>query len=284
MPEASIILLTKNGLPTLEQTLSAIFAQKTDRSFEVIAIDSGSTDGTLELLARYPIRVEQILPSEFNFGGTRALGYDLAAGRILIALSQDAVPANDQWLDRLVAPFDDPTVAAAKGVRALPPSGPLFYWDRIGRFYFTRSNSRWRVRYGLVFSNVNSAIRKEVWAENRIGRVEMQEDKFLQKMWTERRYRIVAARGAKVFHAHHYDLRSLAARSENEGLGQRLCGQKYSLVDACLDALNLENWGWWVKGCLKGEISKPAEVLFPLVRPFFIWKGNRFTKKYVISS
>jgi rhamnosyltransferase len=78
-------------------------------------------------LTRYPIRAEQIPPSEFNFGATRALGYDIAQGQILIALSQDAVPAENRWLDRITAPFDDPTVAAVKGGEYLPP---LLYVER----------------------------------------------------------------------------------------------------------------------------------------------------------
>lgn len=281
MPEISIILLTKDGLPLLERTLSAIFTQKTDRPFEVIAIDSGSTDGTLELLARYPIRLEKIPPSEFNFGATRGMGYDIAQGQILVALSQDAVPADDQWLERLAAPFADPAVAAVKGGEYLLPGVRPFYWSRIGRFYFTRSAARWRARYGFILSNANSAIRKKVWEQNRIGRVEVQEDKFLQKMWTERHLVIIMEPDARVYHSHSYNLPSLARRSENDGLGQRVCGQWYSFVDACLDALNLENWRWWLKGCLKGEISTLAEISFPIVRPFFTWKGNRFTKKYV---
>jgi glycosyltransferase involved in cell wall biosynthesis len=283
MVQASIILLTKNGLPLLEESLSAIFAQKSDRSFEVLAIDSGSSDGTLELLKRYPIRVEQIPAAEFNFGATRGMGYDLAQGQILVALSQDAVPADDRWLDKLVAPFDDPTVAAVRGGQALPPSGGFFYWERAGRFYFTRPSVRWRARYGFGFSNVNSAIRKEVWEQNRIERAEMAEDRLLQKMWAERHLKIVLALDATVYHSHHYHLQSLALRSENEGLGLRLCGQEYSLIDACFDAMNLDIWRWWVKGCLKREISAPAEILFPIVRPLFMWKGNRFTERYVNS-
>ena len=61
MVEVSILLLTKNGCGDLGRLLPAVFHQAFDRSFEVIAIDSGSTDGTLDLLGAFPVRIEQIL-------------------------------------------------------------------------------------------------------------------------------------------------------------------------------------------------------------------------------
>lgn len=284
MPRISIILLTKNGRPTLERTLASIFAQRTDQSFEVLAIDSGSADGTLELLAQHPIRIVCIPPAEFNFGRTRGMGYDMAEGDILVNLSQDAVPADDHWLEKLTAPFRDPTIAAVAGAQALPKGDRYFYWERSGRFYQNRSRDKWRALYGFSFSNANSAIRKQVWQNNKYGSIETHEDRFMQKMWTERHFRIVRAANAKVLHAHKYDLRSLAMRSENDGLGQKLCGQQYSLTDAFLDMLRPELWQFWISGCLTREIRTPAEFLFPLVRPLFLWKGNKFAKEYAVRS
>ncbi len=284
MFDVSIVLLTKNGLPVLAQTLAAIFAQKTSRTFEVVAVDSGSTDGTLELLARCPVRVKQIPPEEFNFGATRGLAYDLAQGELLLTLSQDAVPADAHWLEKMAKPFADPTVAAVRGGQTAPPGGVPFYWERVGRFYFLRSTARWKARYGLTFSNVNAALRKSIWTENRTGPVEMCEDKFLQKLWAARNLKFITALDAQVYHAHAYDLGGLIRRSENEGLGDRLCGATYSLWDACCDTLDAENWRLWVRGGLRGEIRTRAEILFPLVRPFFMWKGNRLNQKYVHGS
>ncbi len=281
MPDVSIILLTKNGLPKLEQTLAAIFAQKTARSFQVLAIDSGSVDGTLELLSRYPICIKQIQPAEFNFGATRALGYDLARGQILLTLSQDAVPADEHWLEKLTAPFDDPQVAAVTGGVRRPPHERIFYWQGINQFYFIRSSRRWKARYGFGFSNVNSAIRRDIWVKHRIGAAEVNEDKVLQKIWTARNLKIVRAPQAAVFHTHDYDLRSLMQRCENEGLGQRLVGLNYSFTDALADMLNLRLWKLMLKALWSREITTPAEMLFPLIRPSFTWKGNHFNKKYV---
>ncbi|MGE5140482.1 MAG: glycosyltransferase family 2 protein [Rudaea sp.] len=280
MPDLSIILLTKNGMPLLEQTLKQIYAQEIDRSFEVIAVDSGSTDGTLELLAKYPVRLIRIPPQQFNFGATRAMAYDLAEGEFCITLSQDAVPADPSWLAEMVAPFSDPSVAAVRGEQKLGPGSHYFYWARIGRYYVTRSAVRWRARYGFTFSNVNSAIRKSTWDQNRIGPAEMSEDKFLQKVWVDRGIRFVRATKAVVYHGHNFNLKTLIRRSENEGLGNRLSGQTYSLWDALMDTLDIQNWIAFWRGLVTRQITTEAEFLSPFIRPFLIWKGNRFNQKY----
>jgi len=123
MIDVSIILLTKNGIRYLERVLKAIFAQQTSRRFELIAIDSGSSDGTLELLRRFPVSLHEITPESFNHGETRNFGASLARGEYLIFLSQDAEPANDRWLDQLVAPLEEKEEVAGAYPGFLPRRG-----------------------------------------------------------------------------------------------------------------------------------------------------------------
>ncbi len=98
--------------PTLEEVLEGVFSQKGVEAFEVVAVDSGSTDNSREILNRYPVRVEEIPPATFNHGETRNLGARLSQGTYLVYLTQDAVPGDDEWLARLVEPLrEDPLVA-----------------------------------------------------------------------------------------------------------------------------------------------------------------------------
>jgi len=119
-PNVTIIILTKNGEGYLNEVLARVFAQKIDYPFEVIAIDSGSTDATLSKLARYPIRVERIPAEQFNHGETRNLGAQIARGEFIVFLTQDATPANDQWLQHLITPMQTDTCIAAVCSRQLP--------------------------------------------------------------------------------------------------------------------------------------------------------------------
>jgi glycosyltransferase involved in cell wall biosynthesis len=100
-------------------------AQEVPWPFEVIVIDSASTDGTWELVKSLAVKPICIQPNEFNHGQTRNLGAHQAKGRFLVFLVQDAVPVNDTWLERLVTAAEYPGVAGSYG-RELPwPSDNL---------------------------------------------------------------------------------------------------------------------------------------------------------------
>jgi len=102
-PDISIIMPVKNGGPRLERVLSAVFSQKTAHTFEVVTIDSGSTDESLAILAKFPVRLVQIPPEEFSHSKTRNLGAARAAATAYyVFLNQDAVPTDDAWLENLV--------------------------------------------------------------------------------------------------------------------------------------------------------------------------------------
>ena len=86
-------------------------SQRLDRPFEILIIDSGSTDGTIEFLRRQPVRLIEIPNAEFNHGLTRAVGIRESRGEIVVMTVQDAWPADDQWMQRLVSGFADNAVA-----------------------------------------------------------------------------------------------------------------------------------------------------------------------------
>jgi rhamnosyltransferase len=113
-PLVSIVLLTWNGGRDLRELVGAIARQRVDFAFEVVAVDSGSTDGTAEWLEQSAgvARVVRIAPDQFNHGTTRNLGIEQSRGALVVLIVQDAVPASDDWLARLVAPLrHDPRVA-----------------------------------------------------------------------------------------------------------------------------------------------------------------------------
>ena len=104
-PLVSIVLLTRNGAGTLPATLAAIAGQRTDFSFEVVAVDSGSTDGTPALIEPLARELVRIGPGSFNHGLTRNLAIQHARGELVVLLVQDALPSSDDWLARLTAPL-----------------------------------------------------------------------------------------------------------------------------------------------------------------------------------
>ncbi|MFA4888689.1 MAG: glycosyltransferase [Candidatus Omnitrophota bacterium] len=103
--KVSLIILTKNEAQVIAQTLESVFCQKTQFDFEVIVIDSGSQDGTQEIIGRYPVKLVNIAPEEFGHGKTRNLGARLAQGEYVVFLNADATPLNNVWLQCLLKDF-----------------------------------------------------------------------------------------------------------------------------------------------------------------------------------
>lgn len=284
----SVVIPSRRGGPLLTKIVEAIHGNRRGQVAEILLVDSGSDASHLEQLKRAGASIHQIAADSFDHGLTRDRGARQVGGEILVFLNQDALPAGDDWIDELTAPFFGPDAPAAVqgGIREFPRERAAllglrrFFWDSCGpRFYFTSESERWITRYGGIgFSTVNCAIARWAWEAEPFGRAAILEDKIWQKRATERGWTIAAAPGAAVWHTHDYDLRGLLRRCASEGYGWRLVGEKYSLLRAASDLLQAP-WREWRRGWRSGEMATPAERLFPLVRPLALWWGNRWATR-----
>src|SRR6187401_1298944 len=93
----SIVIPTRNAGSSLEHLLAAIASEEGEFEKEVVAIDSGSTDGTLERLRQSGASVLSA-SGTFNHGGTRNLALARAGGEFAVLLVQDALPLSRGWL------------------------------------------------------------------------------------------------------------------------------------------------------------------------------------------
>lgn len=178
-PLVSIVVPTFNGAATLPDLLAAVRAQRADFTFELIAVDSGSTDGTIRLLEGAADQVLRIAPGTFNHGATR--NHAIAAGRgaFVALLVQDAVPSAPEWLARLVAPMRADPGLAGTYARQVPRAGAsaltrhyLERWAASGKDPREAAISGEAELQSLpplerylrcVFDNVSSAVRRSVW-------------------------------------------------------------------------------------------------------------------------
>ncbi|MBF0217282.1 MAG: glycosyltransferase family 2 protein [Candidatus Omnitrophica bacterium] len=281
-PLVSIVILTKDGGETLKESVKMIFKQETRFTYELIAVDSGSTDGTVEFLKSSQARVIEIEPREFRFGPTRDLGFSKANGECVVTISQDVVPADRGWLEKIAAPILCKEADVVQGVEEYPRDKDVFYWIRTGSFCFTSERDEFRKKYGEIgFSCTNIAIRRSVWDKTRFGDAPMSEDQGLQKKIYSSGYRIIKEKKALVYHGHMYDLKGLMKRCENEGFGWKYLGEKYSVKKIVKD-LTTKRWiyGELIRGIAQGKIRNMAELLFVFIRPLAIYKGNRFNDRY----
>jgi len=221
----SVVLPVKDGGADLVRCLEAIGEQRIDAEVEVVVVDSGSRDGSVETARRLGARVHEIDPAEFGHGRTRNLGASLARGETLVFTSQDAYAADAGWLAALVAALGGDDVAGAYGRQlphadATPPEryfldflyGPrerVQAWTGPGEPTFEQT----------LFSNVNGAMPRAVWSEFPFA------DDLIMSEDQEWSRRVLLAGGSlayeprgAVFHSHAYTVASAFRRFFDSGV------------------------------------------------------------------
>lgn len=130
----SVIIPVKNGEATLEKCLAGIYSQSIADQVEVIILDSGSTDASVTICSKFPVRIIPVEPSTFNHGLTRNFGAAVSNGDYLYFTVQDARIAEKDMLHNMRAHFSDTAVQAVVGMQAIPSDpdkNPAVWFNRI---------------------------------------------------------------------------------------------------------------------------------------------------------
>lgn len=236
-PLVSIIIPLKNGLPVFKKTLLKIFEQDFDDRFELIIIDSGSSDGSVDFVKEMQrqnnsICLIEIPPQNFGHGKTRNLGATIAKGEFLVFITQDAIPANEYWLVNLIKPFyENPEIAGVFGRHLAHHDANIFLKnDLINHFSYYESHPLAKIedfklykndenyRFSLYFySDNNSCMKKSIWKKIPYPDVDFAEDQLWAKLILEAGYAKFYSHDAIVFHSHNYSIIETFQRSFDEG-------------------------------------------------------------------
>jgi rhamnosyltransferase len=155
-PSASVIVRARDKEDTIEATLSALRSQTV--AAEIVVVDSGSRDRTVEIARRWCDRLIEIPPERFTFGRALNLGAEAASGEIHFSVSAHVCPAERDWMERSLRYYEQERVAATAGVRELPdgsPMGEVLYMDA----------SYAHAHPGWGFANHASSWRASVWSD-----------------------------------------------------------------------------------------------------------------------
>lgn len=249
---ASVLIPVKNGGTLLGDVLDAVLAQEAPWPFEVIVMDSGSTDDSVELARQRGVRVETIPSAEFGHGRTRNRLASMAAGDFLVYITQDAIPASTHWLLNLVQGCDiGPEVAGAFGphrahihARHVTHCELAQHFSGFGeKLSVVRLEDRIRFendpgyrQWLHFFSNNNSCLRRSVWEVLPFPDVAFAEDQTWALQAIEAGYGKAFVPDAVVYHSHDFGIWETLQRNFDESRSfQRYFG--YRLQNSVLRAV-----------------------------------------------
>jgi rhamnosyltransferase len=227
----TVAIPVRDGGGLLAGTLAALERQSVEH--ELLVCDSGSRDGSVDVVRSHGARVLEIEPSRFSHGGTRNLLMREAHGEHVALLTQDAEPADERWLERLLGGFElgedvgivygpyRPRADASAAVRielerwfrSLSPDGTpqverqLPVAELIGRRGF--------------FTDANACIACAAWERVPFREVAYAEDRLLAIDMLRAGYGKAFVPAAAVLHSHEYSSLQQLRRSFDEGRGLR---------------------------------------------------------------
>jgi glycosyltransferase involved in cell wall biosynthesis len=211
-----------NGARYLDEVLSAVRAQERPEGgeLEILVIDSGSSDGSVEIAQRHGARVHEISQSEFSHGGTRNLAMSIARGDHVAFITQDATPAHKRWLASLLAGFEkaedvalvfgphEPRPDASHMIKcemerhfALWPDGDVQRLDRSPPGLVDYRAYPGKISF---FSDVNGCVARWAWEKIPYREVPYAEDQLLGREMIEAGFAKVYVADAAVLHSHDY--------------------------------------------------------------------------------
>jgi len=225
MPETSIIIRTYNEEKNIGNLLRAI--EKQDyKDYEIIIVDSESTDRTVEIAEKFSVKIIKIKSRDFTFGYALNVGCRASSGKYLVFVSAHVIPIDNQWLSNILVPFDNKKIAMVYG-RQMGNAESKFS----ERMDFKRIFGTLPLNFEVILSyanNANSVIRKILWEkrffdEHLFGL----EDIDWAKGMIEEGYLIHYEPKASIYHIHEEEWHQVFNRYRREAIAAIRIGLKY---------------------------------------------------------
>jgi rhamnosyltransferase len=285
----SIVIPVKNGDCWLDKLFQKLLKQTLVDQTEIIVIDSGSTDNSLEIIKRYPVKLIQIPSAEFNHGETRNVGVREAVGKYIVMTVQDALPVSDLWLQFFLDGFFNNNVVAVCGQQVVPhdkDKNPVTWFRPINKpaiisYHFSNSQefeqlTPERKKQVCGWDNVTACYRKDILFQIPFRKISFAEDMQWAKDAIISGYTLVYNGFAQVHHYHQMNKEFAFKRNLTELYYRyKILGyvppsarlsikQHLSIIRILLreDITLKEKWKWWVYNLNDFHQSKKAFHVF----------------------
>lgn len=157
----SLIVRCHNEEAHIGRLLTGVL-QQTRVPDEIVVVDSGSTDATLAIASAFPTTIVRIPPREFSFGRALNIGLRRSTGEIAVIASAHVYPLYDTWIERLIGPFADESVALTYGRQQTPSHGRFSEQRLLSRWFPSTSVAR---QHDPFCNNANASIRRSLWEQ-----------------------------------------------------------------------------------------------------------------------
>jgi rhamnosyltransferase len=268
-PLATLIVRTYNEAKHLGNLLESVAVQQvaSGRPIDVIVVDSGSQDGTDAIALEHGANLLRIAKQDFSYGRALNLGCAAAESEFLVVISGHCLPVNENWLDELLRPFSDPTVAMTYG-RQVGDNTTKFSEARVYEKYYPEKRSS----QGPAFcNNANAAVRRSIWRRFRYDEdLTGLEDIELGRRVGSAGFRIEYAPRAVVRHIHDETWPQVRRRYEREAIALRHIHPEMHLT------------AWEAATCFTSAVWKDFQVLLRTTLPIntlgeiILYRFNQF--------
>jgi rhamnosyltransferase len=217
-PETSIVIRTLNEGKNLEKVFQGIHNQNY-KDWEIVLVDSGSTDRTLDLAKQYGARIFHIPSKEFTFGRSLNQGCSEALGEYLVFVSGHVWPVTNNWLRNLVEPFQELSVAMVYGRQRGTDDSRLSELHDLQRQFGSVTQILVDEPKG---NNGNAAIRKSLWLNQPFDEsLPGLEDVDWARKAERNGHRVYYAADASVYHLHEETLKQVYRRHLREAVASK---------------------------------------------------------------
>jgi len=208
MKVVSIIIRAKNEGKYLQKLLKKIKDQKGDFKIEVILVDSGSTDNTLEIAKEEGCKIIRIKPEEFTWGRALNIGIENSKGEYCVLISAHCFPVDNMWLSNLLKSLIENEKVAASFGGQLPIRDIDPFEEVELKLWFPKDK---KGKIGV--SDSNACIRREVWKKYRFNEIlSSYEDAEWVMRIKNAGYYVTYIPEAAVYHSHKIKVDSIYVR------------------------------------------------------------------------
>lgn len=228
----SVIIRCRNEVVHIGKLLEGILSQDYTDDIEIIVVDSGSDDGTIEVISKYPVKLISILPEQFSFGYALNVGCKLATGDILLFASAHVYPVYNNWIQSIANYFESPEIGLVYGRQIGEDKVTQYSESRIFHKWFPPKSDH-NQKHPFC-NNANCAIRKELWLEQKYNEelTGLEDLDWAKKMLTKGKT-IAYASEAIIVHIHSESYTHIRNRYRREAIAlkQIIPEEKFNIWD-----------------------------------------------------